>query len=82
MVEVETASQICRVSIQLSAVFAVIGVGLLYLAIAISSASIEMKVLWASALSMGVAFAFAIVWTMARDAIRARELEIRRKRVA
>ena len=82
MVEVETANQICRISIQLSAAFSVIGVGLLYLAIAISNASLEMKVLWASALSMGVAFAFAIVWTMARDAIRTREIELRRKRVA
>jgi len=82
MVEVETASQVCRLSIQLSAAFAVIGVGLLYLAIAISDASLEMKILWASALSMGVAVAFAVVWTMARDSIRAKELEASRKRVA
>lgn len=82
MVEVETASQVCRLSIQLSAAFAVIGVGLLYLAIGISSASLEMKIIWASALSMGVAVAFAVVWTMARDSIRARELELKRKRTA
>lgn len=82
MVEVETATQVCRLSIQISAAFAVIGVGLLYLAIAISSTSLEMKILWASGLSMGVAAAFAIVWTMARDSIRAREIELRRKRVA
>jgi hypothetical protein len=31
---------------------------------------------------MGVALAFAIVWTMARDSIRAKELETRRKKVA
>jgi len=78
----ETAVQVSKISIQLSAAFAVIGVGLLYLAIAISDAPLETKILWASALSMGVALAFAIVWTMARDSLRARELEIRRKKVA
>jgi len=82
MVEMETAVQVSKLSIQLSAAFAVIGVGLLYLAIAISDAPLETKILWASALSMGVALAFAIVWTMARDSLRARELEIRRKKVA
>lgn len=82
MVEVETATHVCRISIQLSAAFAVIGVGLLYLAIAISGAPLEMKIIWASALSMAVALAFAIVWTMARDAIRTRELDLRRKRTA
>lgn len=82
MVEMETATQACKLSIRLSAMFAVVGVGLLYLAIAVSNAAFETKILWASALSMGVAFAFAIVWTMARDSIRAKELEIRRKRVA
>lgn len=82
MVETETASQVCKLSIQLSAAFAVIGIGLLYLAIAISDASLDMKVIWASALSMGVAVAFAMVWAMARDSIRAKEFELRRKRAA
>lgn len=82
MVEVETASQVSRLSIQLSAAFALISAGLLYLAIAISDAPLEMKVIWASALSMGIAVAFAVVWTMARDSIRARELELKRKRAA
>jgi len=82
MVEMETASQVCKLSIQMSAAFAVIGVALLYLAIAISDASLEMKVIWASALSMGIAVAFGVVWTMARDSIKAVELESRRKRTA
>jgi len=76
----ETAVQVGKLSVQLSAAFALIGVGLLYLAIVISDAPFETKVLWASALSMGVAFAFVIVWTMARDSILAKELEIREKR--
>ena len=62
-----------------SAIFAVIGVGLLYLAIGISSATTETKVIWASGLSLAVAFVFLIVWTMAKDSIRTYERELRRR---
>jgi hypothetical protein len=79
MVEVQTANEITRISIQLSAVFAVIGVALLYLAIAISDASETMKIIWASGLSLTVAFVFLLIWTMARDTMRAVEREQRRK---
>lgn len=79
MVEAETAAQLSKVSIQLSAVFTVVGIALLYLAIAISDASNEIKVLWASGLSLGVAFLFLVIWTMARDAVRSHERELRRK---
>lgn len=79
MVEVKTASEVSRISIQLSAIFAVVGVGLLYLAIAISDASETLKIIWASGLSLTVAFVFLMIWTMARDTIRAAEREQRRK---
>jgi uncharacterized membrane protein len=62
-----------------SAAFAVMGIGLLYLAIMISDASDETKVLWASGLSLGVAFVFLMVWTMAKDSIRTYERELKRK---
>jgi hypothetical protein len=79
MVETQTASEVSRMSIQLSMVFAIIGVSLLYLAIAISDASEMVKVLWASGLSLTMAFTFLIIWTMARDSMRVRERESRRK---
>ena len=79
MVEVQTASEVSRISIQLSAVFAVVGVALLYLAIAISDASETMKIIWASGLSLTVAFVFLIIWTMAKDTLRAVEREQRRR---
>lgn len=59
--------------------FAVIGVSLLYLAIAISDASEMVKVLWASGLSLTMAFTFLIIWTMARDSTRVHERESRRR---
>ncbi len=80
MAETETASQVSRLSIWLSLGFALVGVGLLYLAIAIANASVGMKILWASGLSLAVAFTFAIVWTMARDAMRTIEEDLRRNR--
>jgi uncharacterized membrane protein YhaH (DUF805 family) len=79
MVEAQTASDVSKMSIQLSSIFAVIGVALLYLAIAISNASETVKILWASGLSMIVAFTFLIIWTMARDSMRVHERESRRR---
>ena len=79
MVEVQTANEVSRVSIQLSAVFSVVGVGLLYLAIAISDASETLKIIWASGLSLTVAFVFLMIWTMAKDTIRSAEREQRRR---
>jgi uncharacterized membrane protein YhaH (DUF805 family) len=79
MVEVQTANEVSRMSIWFSAVFAVVGVGLLYLAIAISGASETVKVLWASGLSLMVAFTFLIIWTMARDAMRVHDRESKRR---
>lgn len=73
MVESGTAAQVSRMSIQLMAVFAVVGIGLLYLSIGISDVSNETKLLWSSALSLGLAFTFLIIWTLARDAAKARE---------
>ncbi|MBU1915329.1 MAG: hypothetical protein KJ563_09075, partial [Candidatus Thermoplasmatota archaeon] len=57
----------------------VIGIGLLYLAIVISDASNEMKVIWASGLSLTVAFVFLLVWSMAKDSIKTYERELKRK---
>lgn len=79
MVETQTANEVSRLSVMLSMVFAVIGVGLLYLAIGISDASETVKVLWASGLSLTMAFTFLIIWTMARDSIRVHEREARRR---
>lgn len=79
MVETQTASEVSRISIQLSSVFAVIGVALLYLAIGLSDASETVKILWASGLSLTVAFTFLIIWTMARDSMRVQERESRRR---
>jgi hypothetical protein len=62
-----------RLSIQLMALFAVVGIGLLYLSIGISDVSNETKLLWASALSLGLAFTFLIIWTLVRDAAKQRE---------
>jgi uncharacterized membrane protein YhaH (DUF805 family) len=79
MVEVQTANEVSRLSIQLSAIFSVIGVALLYVAIAISDASMTMKIIWASGLSLTVAFVFLIIWTMARDTMRAMERELKKR---
>ena len=67
MVEKETAVQVSRMSIQMAGVFAVIGVGLMYLYIAIAEVPDTTKLLWASGLSLGVAFTFLVIWTLARD---------------
>jgi hypothetical protein len=37
------------------------------------------KVLWASGLSLTMAFTFLIIWTMARDSMRVHERESRRR---
>jgi len=79
MVEVQTANEVSKLSIQLSAVFSVVGVALLYVAIMISDASATMKIIWASGLSLTVAFVFLLIWTMARDTMRAVEREQKRK---
>ncbi len=79
MVEVGTAAEVSRLSMQMSVLFAVIGVGLLYLAIAISDASNEVKVIWASGLSLTVAFVFLVIWSTVRDSMQSRERELRRK---
>ncbi len=80
MVEVGTVAELSKVSIRISAAFAVIGVGLLYLYIAVTDAPVDIKVLWSSALSLGVAIIFLVSWTMARDALRTHEREARRKK--
>ena len=79
--EVGTVSEISKVSIRISAAFAIIGVGLLYLYIGVSDASTPVKVLWSAALSLGVAIVFLIAWTMARDALRTYEREAKRKKL-
>jgi len=73
MVEKETAAQLSKMSIQMAGVFAVIGVGLMYLYIAIAEVPDTTKILWASGLSLGVAFVFLIIWTFARDLVRQRD---------
>lgn len=73
MVEKETAAQLSKMSIQMAGVFAVIGVGLMYLYIAIAEVPETTKILWASGLSLGVAFTFLIIWTFARDLVRQRD---------
>lgn len=68
-----------KLSIQLSGVFAVVGIGLMYLYIGISDAADTTKVLWASTLSLAVAFIFLVIWTISRDTIRSFEREQKRK---
>ncbi len=81
MVETQTARTISKAAIVLASSFAVLGVGLLYLYIVISTASDGTKVLWASGLSIVVAFLLALVWTMARDSERQAEREAKRRQV-
>ncbi|MCJ7606981.1 MAG: hypothetical protein MUO94_03945 [Thermoplasmata archaeon] len=78
MVEIGTVSEIAKISIRFSAAFAVLGIGLTYLYIGLTDASNPMKVLWAAGLSLGVAVAFLIMWTMSRDIIRDRDRELKR----
>jgi membrane protein CcdC involved in cytochrome C biogenesis len=79
MVEARTISEVSNISIRFSAAFAIIGIGLLYLYIAISDVSSQIKVLWASGLSIAVAAVFLVIWTIARDVLRERERELKRK---
>ena len=79
MVEVGTISEITKLSIRLSAAFSVIGIGLLYVYIAVTDASAPTKLLWSAALSLGVAIIFLVTWTIARDVIKDQEREARRK---
>jgi membrane protein CcdC involved in cytochrome C biogenesis len=79
MVEARTIAEVSNISIRFSAAFAIIGIGLLYLYIAISDVSSQIKVLWASGLSIAVAAVFLVIWTIARDVLREREREIKRK---
>ena len=78
MVEIGTVSEIAKISIRFSAAFAVLGIALTYLYIGLTDASNPMKVLWAAGLSLGVAVAFLIMWTMSRDIIRDRDRELKR----
>lgn len=70
MVETGATVTVSRIAIQLSVTFAIVGIALLYLAIAITDASEPVKVLWASGLSLTLATVFLMVWSMARDASR------------
>ena len=79
MVQTETMGEVTKISIRLSAAAAVLGIGLLYVYIALTDASVETKVLWSSVLSLGVALVSIIIWTMARDAMVAAEIEQRQK---
>jgi len=67
MVNSGTASQVAKMSIQLTGAFTIVGTALLYLYIAISDATNQTKVLWASGLTLSLAFIFLVVWTLARD---------------
>lgn len=78
MVEVGTVAGISKLSIWLSGAFAVISIGLLYLYIALTDASMSQKVLWAAGLSIAVAFVFLISWSVARDILREKERELKR----
>ena len=80
MVEIGTVAELSKVSIRMSAAFAVIGVGLLYLYIGVSDATTPIKVLWSAALSLAVAAIFLVSWTMARDALKTHEREAKRKK--
>ena len=79
MVEARTVAEVSNISIRFSAAFAIVGIGLLYLYVAISDVSSQIKVLWASGLSIAVAAVFLVIWTIARDVLRERERELKRK---
>ena len=79
MADTGTAAQLSKVAIQLSATFAVVGIGLLYLYIMISSAPDTVKVLWASGLSIAVALTFLVIWTIARDVLKENDRLTRRR---
>lgn len=75
MVQKETICEVTNISIRLSAAAAVLGIGLLYVYIAVSDASVQTKVLWSAVLSLGVALVSIIIWSMARDATIAAEIQ-------
>jgi len=79
MADTGTAARLSKVAIQLSAMFAVVGIGLLYLYIMISSAPDTVKVLWASGLSIAVALTFLVIWTIARDVLKENDRLTRRR---
>ena len=79
MVEVGTVSEISTMAVRLSAAFSVIGVGLLYLYIAVTDVSMPTKVLWSATLSLGVAMIFVAIWTIARDVVRNYERDLKRR---
>ncbi len=75
MVDSGISAQVAKMSIQLVGAFTLVGTALLYLFIAISEVSNQTKVLWASGLTLSLAFIFLIVWTLARDWAKPRERE-------
>ena len=79
MVQTETIGEVTKISIRLSAASAILGIGLLYVYIALADTSVQTKVLWASVLSLGVALVSIIIWTMARDSMVAAEIEQRQR---
>ena len=81
MVEGRSKASVSGMAIQLSLVFGILGVGLLYLAILISDASNLMKIVWASGLSLGVATAILLVRAMLMDVETQRELEQKQRSV-
>lgn len=79
MTDTGTAAEISKIAIQLSAAFAVVGIGLLYIYILISTAPETTKVLWASGLSIAVALTFLVIWTIARDVMKESDRLSRRR---
>jgi len=73
MAKGEVATQVSSLSIRLSAVFTVLGIGMLYLYIAVSAVPETVKILWAGGLSIVLAVIFLIVWTLSVDLIRQRD---------
>ncbi len=79
MADTSNAAHLSKVAIQLSAAFAVVGIGLLYVYIMISSAPDTVKVLWASGLSIAVALTFLVIWTIGKDAMKENDRLARRR---
>lgn len=66
---------LARLSARLVQLFTAIGIGLLYLYIALSDATAASKVFWLSLLSIGVALLFLIVYWATRDVLRTEQRE-------
>jgi hypothetical protein len=81
MVEPVAVTALSRLSLWLSGVFAVIGIGMMFLYIGVTEASMPMKILWSGTLSLGVAMTFLVAWVIARDVVRDKERETKRKQV-